>query len=509
MNLMLAACVAVLGLTLSSPAAAKKMYEVTINGALPELLDYQEIASLPPYKRITYLEGLRKALVEMEKMGSGKSAESSQFKDAIVALLQQFTFIDQAHAEAAPGLPYVQNGKWACGAGYRFDPRVGTCIVQSATGRFSFERGGCGSNREVFSPYNAGFQNSVVCVPQQAWNDLPERRQQQLGWAGKNYNPRGGVYPNQAFHSDSALANPEQSRSLVTRRQTDSPPIVPSAQAEPPPPVPQGGNTRPAVTHWGDSPALPEADADRRHQESGDVIGCRGLLKPGESYSQEAHRQALQGFRREGTNASTACLMGGSFSEYQGSTVQKGKCKVVGSFPAGSNPENQLKCKNPKQSMCNPLLFCTKPQAPTTSPVAARPAAPPARSAGATRALAVTPAARTEPAPSSPAADAREPICLNVSTGLTEACSKAMPAGEKCDPLDAKHKLPGAAEEWRKFKENFDALCKPDNGFVKFFCKECQVLSARIRGLNTDSQITRGSGAAPAGSTNPPPATNR
>lgn len=152
------------------------------------------------------------------------------------------------------------------------------------------------------------------------------------------------------------------------------------------------------------------------------------------------------------------CLMGGNFSEYRGGKIKVGNCQPVSSFPSHKSPkvdEQTVSCPS-AQNICNPILYCGEKDG-----------------------------------------DNLKPFCQSITQDLTRGCEAIAKAkAPDCDPFAAKWKnvLP-VLDEWNKFKEKFDSLCKEGTEFANYFCEECGLMRTRV---------SRAAGQAGASSAQPP-----
>jgi hypothetical protein len=127
------------------------------------------------------------------------------------------------------------------------------------------------------------------------------------------------------------------------------------------------------------------------------------------------------------------CLMGGNISVYKNGHIQAGNCQPVLNFPSDQHPA-VAPC-HAGENMCNPFLYC-----------------------GASKGKKF------------------EPLCVKVSQDLLNTCESS--TQPKCDPYTLN--IPGLHEDWNKFIEEVNGLCKKGNSFQSFFCVECQKMKLRL-----------------------------
>ena len=321
--------VAAMVLTSTSGQAVNKVKD---GESFPQILSYETLLELSPAKRESYIDGLRKMLIEMEAtvqknrdQASIEDYENFRHEFALLEMAFPSAWAQDA-APAAPTegvIPRFENGNWTCGAavqGVVFDHEVGTCRRTSLP-----LESDCGEGFEagyIRSSALFGIRSRVTkyCIPKTSWERMSDERRQSLAQTTGAPSVRVQIYRK----GDGDAAN------LVLGGH--------------PPAAPTG-------TGPGTSPGGTQVDATRTRP--GALGACAG------------HEIKCEGTRADRRKkfyddaSISSCIFAGNINEFMDKPKRPGRCRNSSTFRF-SDHGHPYTCASARESVCNPLVFCLK-----------------------------------------------------------------------------------------------------------------------------------------------------
>lgn len=485
-----------------------------------KLLTYQQLMTLAPAKRMTYLKHIGELLAKMEhdqrklEVADYNYLEDiKQMKEQVAFFMRLMAVFPEANAQdSGPRVPTWQAGTgWVCtGSGLAFDKRVGTCVVTRvvdgktvmtwpASTDYSDAGRSCPEGTRPFFNSNTGPRR---CVPQESFDALSKQRQTQIG--------RGVQFPNNYFRPDDG---PEKTMADVLGAGThnsDGSLIAtgdkPAQPAQPAPAKPDPAKPDPAKP----DPVPPVADATKPEPPPAAQPNC--VAPKFRCDDQTNDRDKLIAAWRKRGNKDNACIVGGFFSEYKnprnkaaGTCEPKTQLDLNGTKTSCAQPDpKKLKRGQkppPMKVLCNPLIFCLGMKVDDKLQKYVDGLEDPGRKTAIQNAISN---AATIDGSSEKIVNIH--LCEDIGQDLSERCNKkledhvagrasvnGMGVGEKyvaCDSAKVKGlPMQAAWDEVRKgIEDKYKSWCKGDKDeFGALFCNECKIIAKRIMDYNTEA----------------------
>ncbi len=519
------------------------------------LLTYQQLAKLPPNKRMAYLKEVRSLIEYMEKKQRGiETAGLQNLKDQVASYIRELEVMPAAYAYTPP-LPIVPSfnkstGRWECrGKNVEFNPELGTCA-------FTKPQESSSHDQFVFSPNDRAPLDSTTLVlpgrsdgarhyiPFDSWMALSEYRREELlsgirlpkDWFDRQAPERRVHY---VLGSGDYNIDGTRKPFTVNAGAAPSAPAVsssPSSSPSTPVPTSSSGSVSSSVSPQaqvgpggqstsGSEAAKPEAGAAPQTAEATPAPTPAAPAEPPKSplapasaskprceipkfacsnLSDKRRKELENEFRRD--RSSNVCIGAGFFQTYRTANKRKGTCgspTLLKKFDIGGYG---YQCKKANEALCNPTVFCLGLRGtPETIQKVAKQTKHPAEVVEKNFKEVEGQSERILPTF----------MCARISQNLTATCDKMMQQyldGEfgvgdikgpglyqACDPLKVKGFK--AQDAWNEMAEGFyrmyNSWCKGEERirFQALFCDECKIIAERVFAMN---QKAIGTGCADA-----------